>query len=254
MPEKSNRKRLTKKVQPHKQISNNDRVNDKISLWWILAGVFEIGLLGAPSRISHSSSKHKKWSYIFILLFIFAIVGVVSSYSGFPIVFWVLLALQIIITLGLFLSLRYDDKPFATLSLYIFIGLLVTVLIIFGITYSYNYSSILQSGTSLSVSPGFFIHVNFTVTNTSTIIGSYSSSAPISMAIITQSEYVSWISNQYYTPSFELYSRNTRGGSLSNLLNNTSLNPGYYVLIFENNGTTTANVTIQDSILLERPK
>jgi hypothetical protein len=126
--------------------------------------------------------------------------------------------------------------------------------IIFGITYSYNYSEILQSGTSLSVSPGFFVHVNFTVTNASTIIGSYSSTAPISMAIITQSEYVSWISNQYYTPSFELYSGNTRGGSLSNLLNNTSLNPGYYVLIFENDGTTTANVTIQDSILLERPK
>ena len=111
-----------------KTLAKQEKNDDRISPWWILAGIFEIGLLVAPSRISHTSSKHKGWRFVFVLLFIIAIIGNLSAdsatYSGGEI-YGLLVAMQGVILLMMYFSTKYDDLPFSRISLFILIGIVL---------------------------------------------------------------------------------------------------------------------------------
>lgn len=243
---KTSKTRIITKDSTVKQTSTDSIPSDRISPWWILAGIIEIGLLGAPARIANSSSKHQNLRNIFILLFIFALISVFSSFAGAYVVYWIFFSLQIIITAALFFSFRYNDRPFATLSLYVLIGLLISLAVGFAIGISYDNGTVLPSGTTFSIAPQYFIPVNFTVYNTSTIYGSYSSTSPIYSIIISQSDYKLMITDPNYTPTEDWYSNSETSGAIY-----ATLYPGKYTLIFVNNGYSQATVTIQNSVMLK---
>jgi phosphoglycerol transferase MdoB-like AlkP superfamily enzyme len=221
---------------------------DRISKLWILAGIIEIGLIGAPARLAKSSSTHKNLRNIFILLFVFALLSVGSSFAGFFVGYWIFFILQIIIAAALYLSLRYTDKPFATMSLYVMIGLLISLVLVIVLSTYYASGALLPSGTTFSLQPQYVIPVNFTVYNTSVISGSYTSTAPVYSAIISQSDYNKLNQIQNYTPTFYWDSGSGTNGSIY-----ATLQPGNYVLAFSNGGFSQATVTIQNGITLTKP-
>jgi hypothetical protein len=175
---------------------------DRISKWWILAGIIEIGLLGVPARIANSSSTHKNLKGIFVLLFVFALMSIGSSYAGFFWGYWIFFILQIMITAALYLSLRYTDRPFATISLYVMVGLLISAALVVMLGVWYDSGVLVASGTTFSIQPQYLMHVNFTVYNTSVVSGSYTATSPVESIIISQNDYSELSSAQNYTPTF----------------------------------------------------
>ena len=75
-----------------------------------------------------SSIKHKNLRNIFILLF--AVISELSSFAGSATGFWFFFLLQILIAAAMYILFRTDDKPFAIMSLYILIGLLISLVLV----------------------------------------------------------------------------------------------------------------------------
>lgn len=103
--------------------------NDNVSAWWILAGLFLIGMLAAPSRISNTSSRHKGMSWIFVLTFVIGLFAIVSSYNNHQIGWLISLVIDIAIMLVFVVGYDRSDKPFSTLATYVLIGLIITIIL-----------------------------------------------------------------------------------------------------------------------------
>lgn len=230
----------------HKPDTLNKNLDDHISLWWIIAGILQIGLIGVPYRLSKSSSTHKRLAYVFILLFILTIISGIFIFAGVRIVILGVIVLEVIILLVFFLLFKNSDKPFSDISIYILIGLILSFLLTFMIynvllsNYSFtSVNTILNAGMTKVIPAGYYYEVQFTIYNSTIEVGSYSSTpTPLEVFITTTSAWNSY-ENYNLTPSFYYNSYSTNGTV------NVTLASGNYTLIFMNNSTmpTTLNIT-----------